>query len=282
MKLKKRLSMVLVFAALMSTLGLCSPAYAMANAGDECMGQISLLAIKDTPENWVLCDGSTLNIQEYPALFALIGNTFGGDYPTTFKVPDLTNASPVSGAKYYMSIKGNYGFDSGSLIIGEVCLLPDMLVQKTETLVSSFLKCDGSTYSIPSYSSLYSIIGTTFGGNGVNSFSVPDLTKASPLEGLSYYIVHDGMYPTMGGSIPTDEFMGSIDLFPFTNRTFSNTAVCNGQTLVTANNQALSSLVGTTYGGDTNNFAIPDLRGAVPSPSFRYYLITGGIFPSKG
>lgn len=40
---------------------------------------------------------------------------------------------------------------------------------------------------------------------------------------------------------------------------------CNGQLLAIAQNQALFSLLGTTYGGNgVNNFALPDLRGRVP------------------
>src|SRR3977135_916548 len=42
-------------------------------------------------------------------------------------------------------------------------------------------------------------------------------------------------------------------------------ALCNGQLLPIAQNQALFSLLGTTYGGDGRvNFALPDLRGRVP------------------
>src|SRR5215510_6798617 len=48
-------------------------------------------------------------------------------------------------------------------------------------------------------------------------------------------------------------------------------ALCNGQLLPIAQNQALFSLLGTTYGGDGRvNFALPDLRGRVPTH-------TGGI-----
>lgn len=39
-------------------------------------------------------------------------------------------------------------------------------------------------------------------------------------------------------------------------------APCNGQLLAIATNQALFSLLGTTYGGDgRTTFALPDLRG---------------------
>lgn len=42
-------------------------------------------------------------------------------------------------------------------------------------------------------------------------------------------------------------------------------AFCNGQLLAIASNNALFSLIGTTYGGDgRTTFALPDLRGRAP------------------
>src|SRR3981081_1843666 len=42
-------------------------------------------------------------------------------------------------------------------------------------------------------------------------------------------------------------------------------ALCNGQLVPINQNQALFSLLGTTYGGDGRvNFALPDLQGRVP------------------
>src|SRR5438067_8804683 len=42
-------------------------------------------------------------------------------------------------------------------------------------------------------------------------------------------------------------------------------AFCNGQILPINQNQALYSLLGTTYGGNgVTTFALPDLRGMVP------------------
>lgn len=42
-------------------------------------------------------------------------------------------------------------------------------------------------------------------------------------------------------------------------------AMCNGQLLQIAGNEALYSLIGNTYGGDgVSNFAMPDMRGRVP------------------
>lgn len=42
-------------------------------------------------------------------------------------------------------------------------------------------------------------------------------------------------------------------------------AFCDGQLLPVSQNRALFSVIGTTYGGDgVKNFALPDLRGAMP------------------
>src|SRR6266568_1320342 len=42
-------------------------------------------------------------------------------------------------------------------------------------------------------------------------------------------------------------------------------ALCNGQILPINQNQALFSLLGTTFGGDGRvNFALPNLQGSVP------------------
>ncbi len=61
-----------------------------------------------------------------------------------------------------------------------------------------------------------------------------------------------------------DLYLGQIILFAgnFPPRT---TALCNGQLLAIAQNTALFSILGTTYGGDgRTTFALPDLRGRVP------------------
>jgi microcystin-dependent protein len=54
------------------------------------------------------CDGRALNVNEYAALYSLIGTKFGGDGKTSFKIPDLTGKSPIEGAQYYIVINGIY------------------------------------------------------------------------------------------------------------------------------------------------------------------------------
>jgi microcystin-dependent protein len=61
-----------------------------------------------------------------------------------------------------------------------------------------------------------------------------------------------------------EPFLSEIRLFSFVFAP-KGWAPCNGQLLPINQNQALFSLLGTTYGGDGRvNFALPDLRGRVP------------------
>jgi microcystin-dependent protein len=60
-----------------------------------------------------------------------------------------------------------------------------------------------------------------------------------------------------------EPFLSEIRIMSF-NFAPQGWALCNGQLLPINQNQALFSLLGTTYGGDGRvNFALPDLRGRV-------------------
>ena len=61
-----------------------------------------------------------------------------------------------------------------------------------------------------------------------------------------------------------DPFLSEVRMMSF-NFAPKGWAMCNGQLLPINQNQALFSLLGTTFGGDGRvNFALPDLRGRVP------------------
>lgn len=61
-----------------------------------------------------------------------------------------------------------------------------------------------------------------------------------------------------------EPFLAEVRIFSF-NFPPKGWAMCNGQLLPINQNQALFSLLGTTYGGDGRvNFALPDLRGRTP------------------
>ncbi len=65
------------------------------SASDPFLGEISLVAFSYAPEGWALCDGRLMPVTQYPALFSLIGASYGGDGVTTFALPDLRGRAAI-------------------------------------------------------------------------------------------------------------------------------------------------------------------------------------------
>jgi microcystin-dependent protein len=97
--------------------------------------------------------------------------------------------------------------------------------------------------------------------NGFNN-AVQPFDNREPSLALNYLIALSGIFPSRdSGSVdPNTPFLGEV--MPFAG-TFapSGWALANGQLLPINQNQALFSLLGTTYGGNgITTFALPDLR----------------------
>jgi microcystin-dependent protein len=73
----------------------------------------------------------------------------------------------------------------------------------------------------------------------------------------------------------SDQFIAEIRLVPF-NFPPKGWAFCDGQIMPISQNQALFSLLGTTYGGDgIQTFALPNLQGRTP------IHVRNGYFPGE-
>lgn len=59
------------------------------------LGQILQGGWNFAPRGTAMCNGQLISIQQNPALFALLGTTFGGNGSTTFALPDLRSRSMV-------------------------------------------------------------------------------------------------------------------------------------------------------------------------------------------
>ncbi len=59
------------------------------------IGEIRMFCGDFAPREWALCDGQLLQVSENPALFSLLGTTYGGDGRVTFGVPDLRGRAPI-------------------------------------------------------------------------------------------------------------------------------------------------------------------------------------------
>ena len=60
------------------------------------VGMVVPYAGASAPSGWLLCDGQAVSRTAYPALFQVLGVTYGyGDGVNTFNVPDLRECSPI-------------------------------------------------------------------------------------------------------------------------------------------------------------------------------------------
>jgi microcystin-dependent protein len=77
--------------------------------------------IDKIPENYMLCDGRTLDIDEYPELFENIGTSFGAVGTTQFKIPDLRE-------RFIVGYSGNGDYN----IIGQTGGLDEVILNKSQ------------------------------------------------------------------------------------------------------------------------------------------------------
>lgn len=59
------------------------------------MGGIIMFGGTFAPKDWAMCNGQLIAISQNQALFALLGNVYGGDGRTNFGIPDLRGRAPI-------------------------------------------------------------------------------------------------------------------------------------------------------------------------------------------
>jgi microcystin-dependent protein len=234
----------------------------------EILGRISLLPYDFTPAGWSRSDGQKLIIYENEALFDLLSTTFGGDGEQTFALPNLEAAAPRN-CHYYISLTG-YREDTDWPPVGQT------FISATKISSQNFAECAGQSLPVNKYLVLKTYMGTRFGGDGQQSFNLPDLRSKAPAN-CRYMMGVQGKDPFSAGQ---DLFVGEIMLFPFDTE-FQGLRLCNGDKLPIEQNKALFSLLRDRFGGDgQKTFALPDLRTAAP-PQFSYYINMRGVFPMR-
>lgn len=59
------------------------------------IGQIMMFGGNFAPRGFAFCNGQTLPISQYTALFSLLGTAYGGNGTTTFQLPNLQSQVPI-------------------------------------------------------------------------------------------------------------------------------------------------------------------------------------------
>jgi microcystin-dependent protein len=71
------------------------------------IGELRCFGFNFAPVEWALCNGQLLPIAQNPALFNLIGTTYGGDGNSTFALPNLQSRVPIhQGNSFVMGAVG--------------------------------------------------------------------------------------------------------------------------------------------------------------------------------
>lgn len=81
-----------------------------------------------------------------------------------------------------------------------LALGPDSYLGTVELVGGSYcpkdtLEANGATLPIASFTSLYSLYSSKYGGDGLTNFGLPDLRSKVPLQGMMYCVVVQGKLP---------------------------------------------------------------------------------------
>jgi microcystin-dependent protein len=150
--------------------------------------------------------------------------------------------------------------------------------------------CDGSALSIAQYDALYNLIGTTYGGDGVNTFNLPDLRGRLPIHqgqgnGLSPRVI--GQAAGAENVTLNQSQIPSHNHTPLANSGGGNVdSPYNSYWAGSANTPqfAPGSQANTTMSADTIGFT----GGNQPHPNMQPYLAVSfiialeGIYPTQG
>ena len=59
------------------------------------IGTILPFGFNFAPSNWMTCQGQVLQVNQYNAVYALLGNLYGGSPSVNFNLPDLQGRMPI-------------------------------------------------------------------------------------------------------------------------------------------------------------------------------------------
>ena len=154
---------------------------------DPFVAEIRMFGFNFAPKGWAFCDGQLLPISQNTALFSLLGTFYGGDGKSTFALPDLQGATPLSqgqlngGSEYFLGQAS--GSDSITLLTSEMPVHTHSLNAHTP---------DQADLLTPTANS---VLGKANPGNGYN-------TSNSGITNMSF----QALTPA-GGSLPHNNMM---------------------------------------------------------------------------
>jgi microcystin-dependent protein len=206
------------------------------------------------PNGWLKADGASVLRSSYPALFALIGTSFGaGSVPgTTFALPDYRG---TTGIFIIRATDDSVALTtSASLIAVPVGSLQLFAMTSVPT---GWIRADGQALSRTTYADLFASIGTTYGsGDDSTTFNVPNISGSgagSPLYYIKAILSGDVQPSTVahasshirGGSDIIDADRDQIDFVPTYYTRDSSPAQAGANTDLTAHLKGIDNSIGS-------------------------------------
>jgi microcystin-dependent protein len=175
---------------------------------DAYTGEIRIFCGNYAPENWLLCKGTLLSINQYQALYSLIGITYGGDGITNFALPNLQgrlpvgDGTPTSGINYPAGSFG--GTDTETLTVNTIPAHTHYF--SASSAAGNTTKAGNTAYLATVDSSIHMYLDTTKGtctSASLNTLSVSTTGSSYPHDNnmpsitLNYMICVNGYYPQL-------------------------------------------------------------------------------------
>lgn len=247
----------------------------------EMLAEIRLWAPDFEPENWHFCQGQTLQIDYDPAMFALLGTSFGGDGRNTFALPNLTPLKADSTAlNYIICTRGifpsrqeqNLQYVTNDPLAGDITLWAAPYIEP-----KGFVVCNGQQLPINTLRPLYDLLGTTYGGDGSTTFALPDLPSPDQYRDIRYIC-------SLTADSLSEPYVGEVRLTAAPQPP-QGWQFCQGQMLNISDHMSMYALLGPTFGGDGRiTFALPELAPLKTKDGrheLKYMICTVGLFPPR-
>lgn len=164
------------------------------------IGEIRIFAGTYNPRGWAFCYGQLVPIAQNPALYSILGTTYGGNGTSTFGLPDLRGRTPIgagSGAGLTPRVLGQM---SG---VESVTLLSTQIPQHTHALNAS---SGAPTTNAPSGSLLPTGSSRIYAQGSPSTQLAPSSIGVAggsqphenmqPFLALTYIIATEGIYPS--------------------------------------------------------------------------------------
>jgi len=143
-------------------------------------------------------------------------------------------------------------------------------------------KCDGQLLNISQNNALYSLLGTQFGGDGVNNFALPDMRGRIPISG-TVFGAKDGVENSVltPGNLPPHNHLVAVS------GQESNSASPTNGTIALAEQEGGTRLnFGTTANAVMNNSAVSNTgnnghNNIQPSTVLNFCIALQGVYPSR-